>query len=66
MIIDNLAKNTEKVKKVIRTVLPEINAMKRDCPCCNALHNAIITQGDMIPTTVKKDLEIIIAKHLKG
>ena len=28
--------------------------------------NAIITQEDMIPTTVKKDLEIIIGKHLKG
>ena len=66
MIIDNLTKNTEKVKKVIRTVLPKINAMERNCPCCNALSNAIITQGDMIPTTVKKDLEIIIGKHLKG
>ena len=66
MIIDNLTKNTEKVKEVIRTVLPEINAMERNCLCCNALNNAIITQGDMIPTAVKKDLEIIIGKHLKG
>jgi hypothetical protein len=40
--------------------------MERNCPCCNALHNAIITPGDMIPTTVKKDLDIIIGKYLNG
>ena len=66
MIIDNLTKNTEKVKQVIRTVIPEIKGLHRSCPCSNALHNAIITQEDMIPTTVKKDLEIIIGKYLTG
>ena len=65
MIIDNLTKNTQKVKEVIRTVIPEITNIDRNCPCCNALNNAIITQQDMIPTKVKKDLEIIIGKYLK-
>jgi 5'-methylthioadenosine phosphorylase len=65
MIIDNLTKNTEKVKEVIRTVIPEVPTMHRNCPCCNALNNAIITQPDMISPQVKKDLEIIIGKHLK-
>ena len=65
MIIDNLTKNTEKVKEVLRTVIPEVPTMDRNCPCCNALNNAIITQPDMIPPQVKKDLEIIIGKHLK-
>ena len=65
MIIDNLNKNTEKVKKVIRGVIPDITLMERSCPCCGALNNAIITQEDMIPVKVKKDLEIIIGKYLK-
>ena len=65
MIIDNLTKNTEKVKEVIRTVIPEIATMDRTCPCCNALDNAIITQKEMIPDKVKKDLEVILGKYLK-
>lgn len=66
MIIDNLTRNTEKVKKVIRRSLPHITTLQRDCPCGNALNNAIITQEDMIPARLKKDLDIIIGKHLKG
>jgi 5'-methylthioadenosine phosphorylase len=65
MIIDNLTQNTEKVKDVILTAIPQIAAMDRTCPCCNALNNAIITQKEMIPDKVKKDLEVIIGKYLK-
>jgi 5'-methylthioadenosine phosphorylase len=65
MIIDNLTQNTEKVKDVILTAIPEIAAMDRTCPCCTALNNAIITQKEMIPDKVKKDLEVIIGKYLK-
>lgn len=65
MIIDNLTQNTEKVKEVIRTVIPDIATMDRTCPCGNALNNAIITQKEMIPDKVKKDLEVIIGKYLK-
>jgi 5'-methylthioadenosine phosphorylase len=65
MIIDNLTQNTEKVKEVIRTVIPEIATMDRTCPCGSALNNAIITQKEMIPDKVKKDLEVIIGKYLK-
>jgi 5'-methylthioadenosine phosphorylase len=66
MIIDNLNKNSENVKKVIRTALPEITTWERDCHCCNALENTIITQTEMIPSHVKKELSIIIGKYLKG
>jgi 5'-methylthioadenosine phosphorylase len=65
MIIDNLNQNTEKVKEVIRTVIPDIATMDRTCRCGNALNNAIITQKEMMPDKVKKDLEIIIGKYLK-
>lgn len=66
MIINNLNKNTENVKNVIRKVVPEIVTLERNCPCCSALKNAIITQEDMIPDTVKEDLAIIIGKYIKG
>ena len=65
MIIDNLTQNTEKVKEVIRTVIPDIATMERTCQCGSALNNAIITQKEMIPDKVKKDLEVIIGKYLK-
>ncbi len=65
MIIDNLKQNTEKVKKVIKKVIPEIVTMERNCPCHNALHNAIITQENLIPAAIKQDLGIIIGKYLK-
>jgi 5'-methylthioadenosine phosphorylase len=65
MIIDNLTQNTEKVKEVIRTVIPDIATMDRTCPCGNALNNAILTPQEMIPDKVKKDLKIIIGKYLK-
>jgi hypothetical protein len=39
--------------------------MERSCSCCNALENAIITREDLIPDKVKKDLDIIVGKHIK-
>lgn len=66
MIFDNLNKNTENVKRVIRKAIPEIITSKRDCSCCRALENAIITQHDLIPDKMKEDLNIIMGKYIKG
>jgi 5'-methylthioadenosine phosphorylase len=65
MIIDNLNKNTENVKRVLEKTIPEIAAIENDCPCCCALKNAIVTHSDMIPDKAKKDLDIIIGKYIK-
>jgi 5'-methylthioadenosine phosphorylase len=64
MIIDNLNKNTENVKRVLEKTIPEIAAIEKDCPCCGALKNAIVTHSDMIPDKAKKDLDIIIGKYI--
>ena len=66
MIIDNLNKNAENVKKIIREAIPEIIKSKRNCSCCSALENAIITRNDLIPDRIKEDLNIIIGKYIKG
>jgi len=65
MIIDNLNKNTENVKKAIRSVIPEVIKMERNCPCSCSLENAIITQADIIPAKAKEALDIIIGKYIK-
>jgi 5'-methylthioadenosine phosphorylase len=65
MIIANLNKNTENVKKAIRSVIPEVIEMERNCPCSCSLENAIITQADIIPAKAKEDLDIIIGKYIK-
>lgn len=64
MIISNLCKNIENSKHIlleaIRNIKPE-----RTCGCKDALKYAIITDRKVIPTKVKKDLNIIIGKYVK-
>lgn len=63
MIIENLSKNVENAKRIIKTALPLIRA-ERDCKCKNALKDTIVTQKDMIPEETKKSLNLIIGKYL--
>jgi len=56
--------NIETSKAMIREavrILPE----KPDCSCGEALRNAIMTPEKLIPVKTKKDLALIIGKHLK-
>jgi len=63
MVIQNLMKNTQKAKDLIKTVIPMI-ADERKCECATALANAVITKSELIPEKRKKDLELIIGKYL--
>jgi len=64
MLIDNLLKNAEMAKKIIKKVVPHIPEA-RTCPCPTALRNAIITSKDRIPEKAKKDLGLLIGKYLE-
>ena len=64
MIIQNLCKNVDTSKKIMKTVLPGIKK-ERTCVCASALKDSIITKPDMIPSKTKKDLELIIGKYIK-
>jgi 5'-methylthioadenosine phosphorylase len=64
MLIDNLLKNAEMAKKIIKKVVPNIPEA-RTCPCSTALKNAIITSKDRIPEKAKKDLGLLIGKYLE-
>ena len=63
MIIQNLRKNVDTAKKIVKTVLKKLD--DRTCACSSALKDSIITRPDAISQKVKKDLKLIIGKYVK-
>lgn len=64
MVIENLMKAIENVKKLLKAVINKIPE-DRKCECATALSRAIITQPDLIPAKRKKELDLIIGKYIK-
>jgi 5'-methylthioadenosine phosphorylase len=62
-IVDNLNRNAENARKVLREVVRAVPA-ERDCKCASALATAIITDRKAIPAAVKKRLAPIVGKYL--
>jgi len=62
-IVQNLKRNSETAKGILKNA---ISAMprERNCICKTALKDAIITQKDLIPDSIKKKLDIIIGRYL--
>ena len=56
---DNVARAQEILHAAVKRVPRD-----RDCHCARALENAIITDPDLIPASVKKDLELLIGKYI--
>jgi 5'-methylthioadenosine phosphorylase len=63
MVIDNLFKNVENARRILKEVIPLIER-ERKCPCQNALKYAIATPKRAITLTTKKRLKPIIEKYL--
>jgi 5'-methylthioadenosine phosphorylase len=64
MVIQNLQKNTENAKQILKLALPRIG-WKRECACSQALKYAIVTSGEFISAAAKKKLSLIIGKYIK-
>lgn len=64
IVIENLTKNVENVKKLIKSVIKKI-PLVRSCKCASSLSCAIMTHKDLIPKNQKKDLDILIGKYIK-
>jgi 5'-methylthioadenosine phosphorylase len=64
MVIENLKKNTEKAKKILRKAIAEL-PKKRNCQCKDALKNAIVTPLEHIPDEIKEKLKPIIGKYME-
>lgn len=63
MVIENLKKNIENAKRILREVILKIPE-ERNCPCKDALKYAIVTPKEFIPPSVRKRLKPIIGKYL--
>lgn len=63
MALANLAKNVDTAKRMIRMTVARI-PQRRECPCAQALKDAIITSPVKIPRQVKSDLRLLIGKYI--
>jgi len=63
-VVKNLLANAEVAKQAIQNLVPTLPET-RTCECQHALRNAIITNRQMIPEQVKKDLELLIGKYVQ-
>lgn len=64
LIIQNLLKNVDTAKKILKAVMPKLSG-HRSCLCATALKDAIITNPSAIPAKTKKKLDLIIGKYVK-
>lgn len=64
MIIQNLLRNVDKSKAILKLAIPRVGKIKR-FGVQEALKNAILTHHDMIPEQKKRELAILIGKYIK-
>ncbi len=62
-LIETLNKNVQLARDIIKRVVPGISE-SRDCPCSNALQNAIITPKEAITKETRDRLEILIKRYV--
>jgi 5'-methylthioadenosine phosphorylase len=63
-LIETLNNNVQLARDIIKKVVPAIGE-SRECPCCNALQNAIITPKEAITKETKERLEILIKRYIQ-
>jgi 5'-methylthioadenosine phosphorylase len=64
MVVQNLLRNAEMGKRILRYATSEIPAERTHCPCPNALRDAIITAHDRIPNKSRRTLALLLDKYL--
>ncbi len=64
LVVQNLLKNVDASRRVIRSVVTEIPA-ERNCGCASALENAIITSPELIGTETRARLSVLIGRYLE-
>ena len=64
MIIQNLTKNVQNAKAILKLAIPKVGKIKT-FRAQDALKYAIMTDRSLIPSKLKQDLEILIGKYIK-
>lgn len=65
MLLATLAANAQLAQQAIRILVPRLAAAERTCECSSTLSTALITQPDLVPESLKRDLAPIVGKYLK-
>jgi 5'-methylthioadenosine phosphorylase len=65
MLLATLAANAALAQRALRILIPRLAAAQRSCECGQTLATALITQRDLIPAQLKRDLAPIVGKHLE-
>ncbi len=63
LVVQNLLKNAEMGKRIVRYALDLIPSAREKCPCPTALRDAIITSHDRIPEKSLKNLSLLLDKY---
>jgi 5'-methylthioadenosine phosphorylase len=64
MVVQNLLKNAEMGKRIVRYAVGDIPPARNQCPCPHALRDAIITARDRIPRQSRKKMSLLLDKYL--
>lgn len=66
MILDNMKKNINNAKSIIRKALLALSPQRSsECECADALKKCIVTNPELIPQEMKDKLRFIIKKYIK-
>ena len=63
MVVQNLRRNAEASKEVLRRVIPRLNG-QRACPCASALKDAILTPAHQVSEATKRKLAPLVGRYL--
>lgn len=62
MILENLRKNVEMSKAIIKAAIPRVAAIGPS-PWAGSLRNAIVTAADLIPHETREKVELLVGKY---
>jgi 5'-methylthioadenosine phosphorylase len=62
-VLEVLKNNAAMAQRILCSAVSRV-PKERDCLCTKALENAIITDSEQVPSSVKKDLDILVGKYL--
>ncbi|HZQ05591.1 MAG TPA: S-methyl-5'-thioadenosine phosphorylase [Anaerolineae bacterium] len=64
LVVQNLTKNAQMGKKILRLALPQAAARLQDCVCRHALQNAIVTDPNVIPENAREKVDLLVGNYL--
>jgi 5'-methylthioadenosine phosphorylase len=65
MVVQNLLRNAEMGKTILKSAVPNVPLQRTACPCFNALKDALITNPGMVPEATARKLDLLVGKYLR-